>query len=113
MIKIFHLNVVKFLVMFQIFNFNILKFLVMIQIFNLNILKFLVVIKIFDIVLKSKIPNVVCRSDGAHCKGGGRTCVVSHYVGAKTSCSLCLLEVIHLCGRHLFDVVFTKLRLVL
>ena len=50
---------------------NITKFLVMIKIFNLNILKFLVVIKIFDIVLKSKIPNVVCRSDGAHCKGGG------------------------------------------
>jgi hypothetical protein len=57
--------------MVKIFNLNIVKLLVMIKIFNLNIVKFLVTIKIFSSTIKSKIPNVVCGSHGAHCRGGG------------------------------------------
>ena len=61
-------------------------------------MKFLVMIKIFNSVIKFKIPNIICRSHRAHCRRGERTCVVSQYVSANTSCSLCLLGVIDLCG---------------
>ena len=36
-----------------------------------NVMKFLVMVKIFHSVISFKIPKVVCRSHGAHCKGGG------------------------------------------
>ena len=63
-------------------------------------MKFLVMIQLFNRVIKFKIPNVVCRSHRAHCRRGEITCVVSQHVGVHTSCSLCLLEVTHICGRH-------------
>jgi len=62
-------------------------------------MKFLVMIKIFNNVTKFKIPNVVCGSHRAHCRRGGENvCRITQYVGVNTSCSLCSLEVTHICG---------------
>ena len=64
--------------------------------------------KIFNSVIKFKIPNIICKSHGAHCRKGERTHLISQRVDANTSCSVCLLEVVHLHGWHLFNIVFTK-----
>jgi len=50
----------------------------------------------------------MCRFHGAHCIGGGRTCIVSRYVGANTPVLyVCLKLYTYVDG--MFDVVFTKL----
>jgi len=44
-------------------------------------------------------------TQGSLQEGGENVCRIAvQYVGADISCSLCLLEVIHLCGLIVFDV---------
>jgi len=56
--------------------------LVMIKIFSLNVVKFLVMIKVFKSLIEFfKIPNVTCGSHGAHCMWGGETVVLFPVLG--------------------------------